>query len=421
MRKHLLTLAVAASAMMATAQDNSLGDLTVDFQLRTRGEYNNGVGSPRNEGELSNLSINDRARLGITWARQGLSVRLAGQQSGFWGGEGIKDQQTQFGIHEAWAKLQSASGYFLQVGRQTLVYDDERLLGGLDWHVVGNHHDALRMGYAGKADQLHLILAYNNNGAARDGNYYDAKMPYKTMQTLWYHHNFQAPLQMSLLLMSLGREAGEAGCGNTRYLFTYGTYLTYKPTADWAFNATLYAQTGQAATGASKRAWMANFDARYSYGAGYSTLLGVDVLSGAAAGDTHSTNFEPLYGTHHKFYGAMDYFYANSWKNGNPGLIDIKLTEGLKFSPKVNGTVALHEFLTARDYKDRLDLDRTLGTECDLQLNWAIQKNVTLQMGYSMMFGTKALDYWKGGSHDSWQDWGWISLNINPQIFSTKK
>ena len=30
--------------------------------------------------------------------------------------------------------------------------------------------------------------------------------------------------------------------------------------------------------------------------------------------------FDPLYGTHHKFYGAMDYFDASAWQGVAPGL-----------------------------------------------------------------------------------------------------
>jgi len=27
---------------------------------------------------------------------------------------------------------------------------------------------------------------------------------------------------------------------------------------------------------------------------------------------------------------------------------------------------------------------------------------------------------YKGGSQDSWQDWGWVSLNVNPRVFISK-
>lgn len=45
-------------------------------------------------------------------------------------------------------------------------------------------------------------------------------------------------------------------------------------------------------------------------------------------------------------------------------------------------------------------------------------KDVKLSAGYSFMRGTKTMDAVKTGNHKSWQDWGWVSLNINPKVFS---
>ena len=47
-------------------------------------------------------------------------------------------------------------------------------------------------------------------------------------------------------------------------------------------------------------------------------------------------------------------------------------------------------------------------------------KDVTLQGGYSVMAATKTMQHYKGGNHNSWQDWAWVSLNVCPAIFSTK-
>ena len=65
-------------------------------------------------------------------------------------------------------------------------------------------------------------------------------------------------------------------------------------------------------------------------------------------------------------------------------------------------------------------LDKGLGHEVDFQLTTKLMKDVSLKAGYSFMLGTETMDCVKGGDHDSWQDWAWISLNISPRIFSTK-
>lgn len=51
----------------------------------------------------------------------------------------------------------------MQLGRQSLVYDDERILGGLDWNVAGRYHDALKIGFRKNGHQFHGIFAFNQN------------------------------------------------------------------------------------------------------------------------------------------------------------------------------------------------------------------------------------------------------------------
>ena len=65
-------------------------------------------------------------------------------------------------------------------------------------------------------------------------------------------------------------------------------------------------------------------------------------------------------------------------------------------------------------------LSKGLGSEIDTQVDWSIMKDVKLSAGYSFMLGTKTMDAVKGGNHSSWQDWGWVSLNINPKLFLAK-
>lgn len=73
------------------------------------------------------------------------------------------DKNGRFILNEAWAKLDFGSGFFAKLGRQSLVYDDERIMGALDWNVAGRYHDALKLGYENTNNQLHLILAFNQN------------------------------------------------------------------------------------------------------------------------------------------------------------------------------------------------------------------------------------------------------------------
>jgi hypothetical protein len=64
------------------------------------------------------------------------------------------------------------------------------------------------------------------------------------------------------------------------------------------------------------------------------------------------------------------------------------------------------------------DADAYLGTEMDLVYTQALMKNVNLNVGYSHMFASESMSLIKGGRpHDNTNNWGWIQLIINPNIF----
>ncbi|MBR5716013.1 MAG: alginate export family protein [Bacteroidales bacterium] len=431
MKKLLLVLSLAMATMSMQAQENQF---SMSAQLRTRAEYRNGSIFPRGEGADFTSFINDRTRLSISYVRaNNLELKISGQQVGVWGQDPQVNKDGRYDLNEAWAKLKHGNVY-AQIGRQPLVYDDERLLGDLDWNVAGRSHDAFKLAYEKNADKLHLILAFNQNGEkVNSGTYYaDGGQPYKSMQTLWYNHQFAKPMTLSLLFMNLGQEGGVWGDAKTRYMQTMGFHFTAQPT-NWDLVASFYYQTGKTASNLDISALMASVKAGYIINPRWKATFGFDFMDGedyewatrSFSGDievhkadpTKTRAFNPLYGTHHKFYGAMDYFYASSFINGlAPGLQDIQLSVDYKATKNTAMQLAYHYFLTASDI---LVTDgKTLGSEIDLQININLMKSVTMMIGYSTMFGTDTMDAVKGGDHSKWQDWAWISLNINPQFIS---
>ena len=80
-----------------------------------------------------------------------------------------------------------------------------------------------------------------------------------------------------------------------------------------------------------------------------------------------------------------------------------------------------HYFASEQDITVGGNSTKGLGSEIDLTLTYPIRPYIGLQGGYSMMFGTDAFFQIKGGSKDRVQNWAFLSLNINPEIFSSKK
>lgn len=406
-------------------QDKKENIFSMKVQIRPRAEYRNGVLFPRETGADPAGFINNRARLSLGYERDRLSIGLSAQHVGVWGQDPQIDKNGRFILNEAWAQLDFGSGFYAKLGRQALVYDDERILGGLDWNVAGRFHDALKLGYENMSNQLHLILSFNQNDERTIGGTYYAPgaQPYKTMQALWYKHVFDKRLNASFLLMNLGLEAGnvENQTSDTKYLQTVGTNLNYTP-GNWLLGGIFYYQTGKTKTDRDVSAFMWAISAACQVDKQWRIGIGSDYLSGSDGPEGKYKAFDPLYGTHHKFYGAMDYFYASPFINGlNPGLWDNQVNVAFKASPKVNISLVYHYFsITGHVYREKEKLTKGLGSELDFQLDWQVMRDVKLSAGYSTMLGTSTMQAVKGGSPSHWQDWGWLSININPTIFTTK-
>jgi len=109
----------------------------------------------------------------------------------------------------------------------------------------------------------------------------------------------------------------------------------------------------------------------------FTYTLGWDYVSGNDAFSSSTTNhrFDPLYGTPHKFWGYMDYFYVGT---GSPtgGLSDpfFKIKYGSK-NKRFSAGLDYHYFSLAKDMKDVNGnaIDKYLGSEFDLITNYSLK------------------------------------------------
>jgi len=417
MKKHITLLAFTIALLLPSAIKAQDNQFYVDGQLRARGELR---ASSTSDKPSYGSFINERARLGLGYGNQWLTLKFSGQHCGVWGQTSQNPVNTgDFNINEAWAQIKLGSNFYTKLGRQTLIYDDERILGGLDWHISGRSHDVLKFGFAStnKKHQLDLVLAYNQNSMKQaGGNYFDkGGQPYKTMETLWYHLGTKEnPFGMSLLFMNLGFENGTEAEPSSRYMQTMGTYLTFKP-GNLSLEGTFYLQTAQNDK-LSTTAWMAALKASYKFCNSFNGALGLDWLSGNQA-DSGKAGFNPLYGTHHKFYGIIDYYYVNT----TPvfGLIDPYISATLNASKSFNMQLTYHAFINDTDgglVGGHVKAKSYAASEVDLQLTWKVKKDITLMGGWSGIFRSDN----NPATLCKKQNWCWLQLNINPRMFFTK-
>ena len=408
--------------------------VTVDLQLQSHGEIRNGgvignIEAPGSEEQTDDYCsfLSTRPRLNIHYDTPGLEACLSTQYSAVWGDA----DNGSLSVYEAWAKLKTKY-FFAQIGRVALSYDDERIIGPDDWAMTALSHDVLRLGYEGHGHKLHAILAYNQNSDNIDhgGTYYtDGSQPYKTMQTAWYHYDVPTvPFGASLLFMNIGMQGGDPDNNpHTEYQQLWGTYISYKP-PHWSAEASYYRQTGHAETGMKIDAWTTSVKATLSPADSYSLQSGFLYMSGdpyvvvAPIGNvglnrhTAIRGFSALYGSHHQFYGAMDFFYIDTYINGfTPGLQDFFI--GGKYSPVKRLKLEANYHYLAMATKLH-DLDMTLGHEIEVQGSYNLNSFTKLSAGYSFMTGTESMERLKRASNRGSLRWAWFSLEVSPRLFT---
>ena len=405
--------------------------LVVDAQFMTRGEMRRG-GLPEINGTIKDKAnfIFERSRLSIDFEKAWLQTHLIAQHSSVWGQKG----NGTLNIFEAWVKLKTKGGMFAQIGRQELNYDDERILGRNDWAMAALSHDVLRIGYESHGHKVHAILAYNQRAEnINGGTTYrsdDGAQPYKTMHTVWYHYRVpRLPLGMSLLFMNIGMEEAQVADPSLEFQQLIGGYISFTPHR-WKMEGSFYYQTGKDEFSIPISAYMGSVKATYAPSASYSLFAGYDYLSGddnpvvpkpgifGLVQHKKVHGFNTVYGSHHQFYGAMDFFYVGAFYGSyTPGLQNLFM--GGTYSPlKDLSITANYHYLSVASKIS--EAERSLGHEIELSASYNIMKEAKVSMGYSYMHGTSTLERLQRIEGKNNLQWGWLMLSVNPRIFKTK-
>ncbi len=406
---------------------------TLSGEFRPRTEFRNGFGSIIPEDADPGLATSTRIRLNAGYKTDAYKFFVSFQDVLVWGENRQilpNDQNNSFAVFQAWAEVGLGDGFSAKLGRQVLSYDDQRILGGLDWAQQGRNHDAGLIKYRKGKFAADLALAFNQDfenpgGFVSVGNDFNTSgfFTYKTMQMLHLHQSWDT-FSGSLLFMNNGFENHSIGLGETVNLQTFGTHLKYK---SGKFGAALngYLQTGRAIYGTSYKdvesAYLVGLDATYKASDKITVGAGAESISGNSSTDADATSaFFPLYGTNHKFNGFMDYFYVGNHAN-SVGLFDIHVSSNFKLGAKSNLMVKVLNFNADQDLPSG---ESSLGTEVDLVFKQGF-KGFALVAGYSHMFASDGMYELKGvpeANAAGMQNWIWGMLVFKPKFLNgTKK
>ncbi len=395
-----------------------------------------------------------RFRIGVLWKPvPGLKFYAQGQDSreinsdrpdtpGFLGAEG----DDSFDLRQAWVEIGGTPGMPLnaKLGRQVLIYGDERLIGGFEWNNFARTFDAAKLIYKHEKFQIDLFTSSVvvitrsefNKSDLFNGNESDRQQIFSGI----YFTTAELPFgSLDLYGLLLNQKNGtvtnvEAGIprptptGNNPLaqhsdFATFGGRLRGDPKKLHGFEFTVEGayQTGQVRD-QSLSAFAITAGAGYNFDAAWKPRIWTEY--NYASGDRDPLDgsietFQNLFPTNHKFYGYMDLF---SWQNLHNPMVSFRVT------PVKPVTVQLdyHAFwlATTDDVAYRAngltplrpltgaarEADSFVGQEVDLTVTWNARKWLQIQAGYSHFF---AGDYLADTGPSDDAAFGYVMATLN--------
>lgn len=398
------------------AQENNF---SISGQYRVRTELRHGFRTLAPDSAKAAFFITQRARLIFDYKNEKLSSKISIQDSRTWGDEEQKKDLAGLQVNELWLQLALSKEFALKMGRQELVYDDQRLLGNLDWGNSTISHDALLLKYENKEKQLqwHIGGAFNQSGEPLFGTKYPLKN-YKVLGLAWLKKEINKQNTISVIAIFNGLNSTIPASPSIKTSSTIGPMYNFHQNG-WKLVLAGYYQTGKTEnnldlTAAMVNAYAEKVSKKITLGAGF------DYLTGNADNTKSNTshNFSTLYPTNHKFYGSMDYFLGFPSDTRGRGLVDAYLRLKTKAADKTSVGVDVHHFSLAHENHTGFNnLKKSLGTEVDLFSEYLPSADISLQVGYSMMFATKNMELLKGGNKNNYNYWAFAMLKVSPVFF----
>lgn len=428
MIRFLLTLLLTVPALVEAQSATSLPeDFVLGASLRTRAEYRYDFKfDDTMPGNNDNFLLN-QVRVNLRWApSERYAIYIEGQDATITSSDSINDEATpniysdNLDLHQSYAEANLGSTDVpirLKVGRQKLVYGNERLVGALEWVNTARVFDAalLRIGDV-KTRSLELLSSRAigvdpddfNDWGATSNRYADSS----------FHGAYYAD-----------RELITRGALDAYYLLRYEDAANDQvhttggrvdiPLGDVLWDSELACQFGDFG-GLDHRAFAAHTGVTYTVSKEEALKAGVAYNYGSGdenPDDNQHHTFDNLYPTNHAFYGYMDFFSLQNIHN---------LELSLATTPIENLTIraAWQNFWLARPDSDGwynagmgtirpaagAGAESYVGNEIDLTARYSlIEKKVMLEAGYCHFFAGAYVDD-TGSSEDA--DFTYLQFKI---------
>lgn len=422
----LITPAQADSirAEHAVNQQKSLPDkrIRIDAEFRPRAEYRSGYGQLPNDTASNAFFVNQRTRLGFhfNWdSRLALQVTL--QDIRIWGNTDGRAPQGSLHLFEGYAEPTLWPGLSVRIGRQRLIYDNQRLFAENDWRMAGVAHDAVNIRYQTSTLKTELATAFNQQSEKLfDTGFYPTWSTYKFLAVHFLKYDFHSNWSLTSLQTSDGFQ-DKTDSEQIHFRFTNGGRIEFTRN-NWYATLSGYYQWGHTKTGKQVKAWYIQPEVKYTSPGKLTARLGAEIFSGSATQNAQSPDrsFVPLYGVAHRFNGSMDFFTQFPGDIGSAGLINPYLFLIQQITPKVELRADFHTFYNQHTfYANNQPHNKYLGFENDWLLSWKPNGFTHVQLGVSWAKMTETTEVIKkAGAHAASHTpfWSYLSVSFKPTI-----
>lgn len=462
------------------SRDPYLAVWDIGGSLRLRYESKQGAGftdagsnwdfSERPQDDTDNAYLLYRLMPRVGFTGKWITATLEGRSSYSYGderyaatapGQGLTERDGALDLHQAFVLLGNHKEFpvSLKVGRQELVYGDQRLVGHFRWNNNARTFDALKVRYQAAAFGVDLFsggVVANDHRNLNTANFQDLfSGAYFNFPTLARNEVVEGYLYARNIARGIVTDDWSGVPAPFRFpapqdTYTAGVRVRSKPLAygPWDYGVEALYQFGNktavfpatpvAAALAAPRLDLKAYALVLQAGYTWSDLTAqprLSVLYSFGSGDRNAADgtigtFQNLFPTNHLFYGYMD---LSSLQN----LHDLRIAYTLK--PRSNLSVAIEAHVQAlsdtndywynvagvprnftgaavasgRGYRINPSYSRSLGQELDIVVGWAFTPSAQLEIGLSRYFRG---DYIKEslsavGSKDA--HYGYLQTNFN--------
>ena len=411
--------------------------LTFGLDMRTRFEVRHGYRTIPIQDTTAAFLISQRTRFNVDFKSKNLDVFLSLQDARVWGEQDPREGQSgtsttaaptsTFPIYlfEGYAEPHFGNKFSVRIGRQRVIYDNQRLFAENDWRLPGNSHDAIRFIYNNKINfTTELLAAYNQSGENLLTTKYAPLVPnYKSLIVSYLNWKLSDKFALTGLNTADGYQSSDPKKYTTTYMrYTLGGRLEYS-SYNWYLTFSGYKQIGKDSSGKKLDAYYIQPEIKFT-GGPLIVRLGFEYLSGADS-STHPTedkNFVPLYGVAHRFMGNLDLFATFPTDVNGAGLVNPYLFFQY-IKNKISLRIENHLFYSQSQFVFKGDpLDKYLGFENDWRFNYKPGKITDLEIGLCWASVTNSMVYVKNpkvltedvGRYSQTPYFAYVSLRLTP-------